>query len=116
MLFIARKYKSLRIVIDAISYEMVAGKKVMTSLNGIFPRGLSIQFVAGRYETKDKAIIEALRKNPQYGYAFSSPEEAVEPTVEAVREINEKKELTEKVRKTNPPKGAPVKPAISDID
>lgn len=116
MLFLARKYRSLRIVIDPITYQMSGGKRVLTSLNGNFPLGLSIQFQGGRYETSDKKIIEALRKHPQYGYAFSSPEETVEPTREAIREINDRKEVVEKVRKTNPPKGAPVKPAIPDVD
>lgn len=116
MLFIARKYKRLRLVIDPITYQMSAGRKILTSLNGAFPLGLSVQFEGGKYETKDKKIIDALRKHPQYGYSFSSPEEIVEPSIEAIREINEKKELVEKVRKTNPPKGTPVKKAIPDID
>ena len=93
--FISRKYKELNVVLDPRTYQMDAGRQTMIGLNGKFPQGMSVQFHDGVYTTSDPAIIDALRAHMSYGMGFYSnePGEAVQPTDEALRNENEKKQL-----------------------
>lgn len=101
MQFIARKYKRLRVVLDPISFKEVAGKRVLIGLNGDFKLGYSAQFDNGKFETKDPAIIKALKGNPGYGFEYSALEFAPVLTEEAKNTKSEKKLVSEQVAQTN---------------
>jgi hypothetical protein len=101
MQFLARKYKSLRVVLDPISFREVAGKRVLIGLNGDFKLGYSAQFKDGKFETKDPAIIKALKSNQGYGFEYSALEVAPEPTPEAKITRTEKKVVAAQVANTN---------------
>lgn len=102
--FFSRKYKELRVVLDPKTYKVEAGVRMATGLTGKFPIGRSVQFQDGMYTTSDPAEIKALKEHESYGLGFYSdePGEAAEPTDEALRKENEKKELAEAARSTCP--------------
>ena len=102
MQFISRKYKRLRVVLDPISFREVAGKRILIGLNGDFKLGYSAKFEDGKFETKDPAIIKALKSNPGYGFEYSALEANPIITKEAEKTKAEKKLAAEEAANTNP--------------
>lgn len=100
MQFISRKYKRLRVVLDPISFREVAGKRILIGLNGDFKLGYSAKFEGGKFETKDPAIIKALKSNPGYGFEYSALETNPKPTEEAKQTKLEKKVVAAQVADT----------------
>lgn len=98
MKFIARKHKGLRIVLDPRIRHKEMGRTITESLTGNTKMGLTVEFHDGFYETDDPKIIKALKSADGYGLDFfSDDKEPDEPSVEAVRAENEKKEYQQKI-------------------
>lgn len=108
MIFISKKYKSLRVVLDPKSYQIIEGKRLVVGLEGKFKIGKTIEFENHKFETDDKAVIDALKNSDQYGFEYYALEKDKEGKVkevklseQALRKINEKKELVEDVADTD---------------
>lgn len=99
--FLTRKHSALRIVLDPSRKKEVAGNVITEGLGKKFADKLpvTVEFINGQYETSDKAIIKALKEHQGFGYAFyDRDEDKAEPTIDAIREGNEKKALAEELR------------------
>src|SRR6266498_4345279 len=90
--FLSRKYRSLRIVLDPKAYKEVQGRRMMTSINGYYPQGKTVEFQNGMFETDDEKLIELLKEHPGFGADFYIPAEGAKPKEEAVKKENAKKE------------------------
>ena len=108
MIFISKKYKSLRIVLDAKTFVVLDGRKILTGLEGKFKNGKTIEFENFEYKTEDPKIIEVLKSSPDYGldfYALESDKKGMtkEPKLSetAMRKLNEKKSLAHEAADTN---------------
>lgn len=109
MIFVSKKYKGLRVVLDAKSYQVLEGKRMVRGLMGKFPNGKVAEFVDHKYETEDKDVIAALKADSNYGldfYALESDEKTgmtKEPKLsdQAMRKLNEKKALAKEASETD---------------
>lgn len=104
MKFVSRKHAGLRVVLDPRMRQRIQGRTITGSLTGDTKLGLTIEFREHVYETKDKDIIALIKAHHKYGLDFYplDADEKAEPTVEAVREENEKKEFQEELASTCP--------------
>lgn len=111
MKFVSRKHSGLRVVLDPRMRQRIQGRSITGSLTGDTNLGLTIEFRDHLFETNDKQTIELIKNHPKYGLDFYplSGEEKVEPTVEAIREENEKAEYREELASTCPECGAKFK-------
>lgn len=102
--YIARKYKSLRLVIEPRSSKEVEGRRIQTGLHGRFLTGKTIEFNQGEYTTNDPREIEAIDSHPEIGLSFyRADRQGVDtPSDEAVAKYNEKREVVESVTNTCP--------------
>ncbi len=94
MLFLTKKYRELRLVLDPKTAVAVDGRRVTKGLYGS-TSGVTVEFHDGRFETEDEQLIDSLKEHRLYGVAFYTSEGADEPNSEGLREENEKRELAE---------------------
>jgi len=107
MKFVSTKYRQLRVVLDPKSQMEIQGKRVTKGLYDLFPNGKTVEFNDGEYETKDKAIINALKSSSGYAVDFVTDErEADQPNDEALLKKNEKKEFANEIASVCPKCGA----------
>lgn len=89
MLFIAKKYRELSLVLERTKKKEVDGEILLTP-------SVRADFHDGKFETVDQNIIDHLLAHRLYGVGFFTAEKvADEPNPEGVAEVVAKKELAE---------------------
>lgn len=109
MIFVTKKYKNLRIVIDPKGTVLAEGRRIVTGLLGLSKVGLSVEFIDGHFETDDEKIIDLLKKNDDYGISFVAVEKdeegkQIEPTLKGSqkKKVQEREKLAKEAADTNP--------------
>lgn len=98
MLFLARKHRNLRVVLDPHGMVIDGGQRMLKGLKGDFATGMDVEFVDGTYETNDPKIIKAMKSHPRFGITFYSDDaEADTPSQDEASKVEETQKYTEQL-------------------
>lgn len=95
MKLVSLKYKELILTVDPKTFTVEGGYRVTKGMNGQFPRGLSLSFKGGEFDTKslnlsfgeEQKLVKALKGHPSLGVSFRFATQEVED--EAAANANE---------------------------
>lgn len=78
MKLVSTKYRELILTVDPKTFTVEGGFRVTKGMNGTFPRGLSLQFKDGEFDTKslnlsfgdEQKLVKVLKNHPSHGVSF----------------------------------------------